>query len=129
MPATLIDSLTEPVPPRAGSWLDVECVDRSCATVYLSRSITSYHLLDLYRVANALPRSVHTLRVQLGGADADAFTMDALRTLVRMWRYRGPVHLVFAGRADPRRPYPSHDVGDRPAALDMTDAATTAAFL
>jgi hypothetical protein len=75
----------------------VECIDRTQATLYLDHRPTASDARELCRLARGLPFSVSVLRVQLPAADANDGMMDALHDIVRTWRQRGNVHLVFVG--------------------------------
>jgi hypothetical protein len=77
--------------------LVVECVDRSHATMYLDRPLTTQDADELRQLTQVLPLPVRSLRVQVRAVDANQQTMNALRDVVRAWRSRGNVHLVFVG--------------------------------
>ena len=118
------------VPDRMGSSsLVVECVDPAHATMYLDRPLTEDDARELRHLAHVLPARVRVLRVQIRTAELTQHIMDALRDVVRAWRSRGNVHLVFVGGFSPSReqvtvrgPVVSPD-------QDWSAAAHTAAFL
>ena len=129
MPAMHNDFPVHSSPAHNDTWVDVECVGGGAATVYLLRPLSARDMLELYRIPNTLPPSVSTLRLQLRGTDVDALTMKALRTLVRMWRCRGAVHVVFVGRLAASAPQHGGVPAHRAVLPDPSSAAATAAFL
>ena len=118
------------LPNRSGSAsLVVERVGPAQATMYLDRPLTATDAHELRHLTQILPPTVQVLRVQVRAADVNQQAMDALRDVVRAWRSRGNVHLVFVGgfSASPEQ------VGVRvPVVIPDPDwgaAALTAAFL
>lgn len=109
--------------------LVVECVDPAHATMYLNQPLTADDAHELRRVAQVLPPRVRVLRVQVGAADANQHTMDALRDVVRAWRSRGNIHLVFVGGLPASRQQSGLDVTTAVAHLQWPSPAHTAAFL
>lgn len=106
--------------------LHIECVGGAQAAVYLLRPLTAENIHELRRLTVAIPRSARFLRVQLRAREADQYTMNALRELIRCWRHRGNVHLLFLCDADGIAP--AEQAGPVVDA-EWGSAAATAAFL
>lgn len=129
------DSVLSIPAPALNRSLIVECVDRTHATMYLGRALTATDAHELRHLTEGLPPSIHVLRVQLRAIDANQHTMNALREIVRAWRARGNVHLVFisaVARSAERPRIETPDVVRLPATRDDADwgsPAHTAAFL
>ena len=129
------DSVLSIPTPALNRSLIVECVDRTHATMYLGRALTATDAHELRHLTETLPPSIRVLRVQLRAADANQHTMDALRDVVRSWRARGNVHLVFVGpvvRSAERRTIETPAAIELPPMRDGADwgsPAHTAAFL
>jgi hypothetical protein len=115
--------------------LVVEGVDRTHATMYLDRPLSASDTRELHRLAGVLPATIRVLRVQLMAADANQHTMSALRDIIRAWRPRGNVHLVFVGGFASRPQQsavelpPRVSVPDIGVAGESSSPAHTAAFL
>ena len=120
--------VTLPSHPASRS-LVVECVDRTHATMYLDRPLTMADALELRQLTEILPAPVRVLRVQLRAVDANPQTMNALRDVVRAWRPRGNVHLVFIGGFAPGARQTSIDVPAGNRDVEWSSPAHTAAFL
>lgn len=122
---------------RASSYpLIVEGVDHAHATMYVDHPLSPGDAQQLRQLAQLLPLPVRVLRVQLCAADANEHTMSVLRDVIRAWRPRGNVHLIFVGGLPASRrqiPTPRQPVTiDLPAGLsdgEWSSAAHTAAFL
>ena len=111
---------------HAGPLFHIECVGGAYATVYLVRPLTAQHIHELGHLTRSIPDSVRFLRVQLRAAEADQYTMNALRGLVRSWRHRGNVHMVFL--TDGEEKY-TQERDQRTSDAALSSAAATAAFL
>ena len=109
--------------------LVVERVGPAQATMYLDHPLTAADAHELRHLTQALPPAVRVLRVQVRAADVNQHVMDALRDVVRAWRWHGNIHLVFVGGFSPSR---EQVVVRAPVVIPDPDwgaAAHTAAFL
>ena len=118
------------LPDRSGNAsLVVERVGPAQATMYLDHPLTAADAHELRHLTQLLPPAVQVLRVQVRAADVNQHVMDSLRDIVRAWRSRGNVHLVFVGGFSPCREQASVRVPVVSPDPDWGAAAHTAAFL
>jgi hypothetical protein len=76
-----------------------------------------------------MPRATRFLRVQLRAGEADQYTMNALRELIRLWRDRGNVHLVFLSDGEGRSEADAQEHSPPTFPAEWSSPAATAAFL